>query len=373
MNAVVQRTRRPARGSSTGTVVQRRPVGDNRPMRAAPRLLLGLALTAGAVLGPALPALAAANGIATVKPTAEGWYRTAPVCGIPTGCGALSAAPSQYPPDTLHVGVNSGTEEARTYLQLDLAKLPAGTKPSGGTLLLPLAGSRDGTRAPETAKLRACAVTDEVTDVHGSFAAPPKVDCESASAPAVFVAAQGEDPAAFTVDLAALTAAWEAGAQPGALALLPAEGTAPPQSWHTAFSDRTRTGAGVVPISAALSFVSASVDTSSQAAPAVAPPPFEPAPAPAFASGSGSVDVGPETAFAAPELSAQTPLLPAPVAQAAPAPVPAPVPQQVVPVAQSFVQGGFRYPAVFLLPLLLAIGVGWLGRALTRDLGSTQP
>jgi hypothetical protein len=55
------------------------------------------------------------------------------------------------------------------------------------------------------------------------------------------------------------------------------------------------------------------------------------------------------------------------VAQAAPAPVSEPPVQQVVPAA-SFVQSGFRYPAVFLLPLLLAAGAAWLGRALTRDL-----
>ena len=343
-------------------------------MRQAPRVLLGVCLTAGAVLGPALPALAAGSGIATVKPAAEAWYRTAPPCGLPTGCAPLSAAPSQYPPDTLHVGVNAGTEEARTYLQLDLAQLPAGTKPSGGTLLLPVAGSDDGTRAPQTAKLRACAVKDEVKDeVQGSFAAPPAADCETASVEAVFVAAAGENPAAFTVDLATLTAAWESGAQPGALALLPAEGTAPPDSWHVAFSDRTRTGEDVVPITAALAFVSASFDTSSQPAPTVAPPPFEPAPAPALGSSSGSTDFGGETTFAAPVLTGSAPLLPAPAAQAAPAPAAAPAQQQVVPVAQSFVQGGFRYPAVFLLPLLLAVGAGWLGRALTRDLVTTSP
>jgi hypothetical protein len=339
-------------------------------MRTTPRVLLAVGLTAGAVLGPAAPALAQGSGTATVKPAAEAWYRVTPTCTLPTGCADLTGAPSPYPPDTLHVGVNAGTEEARTYLQLDLAKLPAGTKPSGGTLLLPVASAEDGTRAPETAKLRACVVKGEVEEVDGSFATPPAVDCEGASAEAVFVPAAGTNPAAFTVDLAALTAAWQAGGQPGALALLPAETTAPPESWHVAFSDRTRTGDGVVPITAALAFVSASLDTSSQKAPTVAPPPFEPAPAPAFES--SSADFGGDTSFAAPALSGEAPLLPAPVAQAAPAPVPAPV-QQVVPVAQSFVQGGFRYPAVFLLPLLLAVGAGWLGRALTRDLVTPQP
>jgi hypothetical protein len=341
-------------------------------MRPAPRVLLGLALTAGAVLGPALPALAAGSGTTVVKPAAEGWYRATPACALPTGCADLAATPSQYPPDTLHVGVNAGTEEARTYLRLDLAKLPPGTKPSGGTLLLPVAGSDDGSRSPETAKLRACAVTEEVEDVEGSFATPPEVDCETVAVPATFVPAEGENPAAFTVDLAALTAAWGSHSQPGALAMLPAEDVAPPESWHVAFSDRTRTGDDVVAITAALAFVSTSLDTDSEPAPVVAPPPFEPAPPPSFdsLSSSGGIDVDAGASFAAPALSAGVPL-PAPAAQAAPAPQSAPAPQQVVPVA-SF-QSGFRYPAVFLLPLVLAVAVGWLGRALTRDLVTPQP
>ena len=367
MSDLVQDTsgRRPVPSASTAPNSPR--ARHNRSMRAASRVLVGLCLTTGAVLGPALPALAAGSGTATVKPAAEAWYRVTPACALPTGCADLTGVPSPYSADTLHVGVNAGTEEARTYLQLDLAALPAGTKPSGGTLLLPVAsGSTDGTRAPETAKLLACVVKAEVADADGSFAAPPEADCDTASAPAEFVAAAGDKPAAFTVDLAALTAAWDSGARPGALALLPAAETAPPESWHVAFSDRTRTGDGVVPVSAALAFVGASVDTRTVKAPDVAPPPFEPAPAfqpsTSFASDAG-------TSFAAPALAAQAPLLPEPAAQAAPAPVAAPA--QVVPVA-SFVQSGFRYPAVFLLPLLLAVGAAWIGRALTRDLVDHQ-
>lgn len=330
-------------------------------MRCVVRLLLATGLTAGAVVGPAATVLAAATGTLVAQPSAEAWYRTTPACALPpTGCADLSAAPSPYAPDTLHVGVNAGAEEARTYLQLDLAALPAGTRPTAGTLLLPVAaGAQDGTRAPETAKLRACAVTEAVADVDGSFTAPPAVDCGAASVPARFVPAAGADPAAFTVDLAPLAATWSSGAVPGAVALLPAEETAPPDSWHVAFSDRTRTGAGVVPISASLAFVSSAFDTTSAAPPVVPAPAFE-APVqqpPAFEA---------PTSFAAPAAVA-APLLPEAAAPPAPAPVAAPA-QQVVPVAQSFVQGGFRYPGVFLLPLVLAVAAGWLGRALTRDL-----
>jgi hypothetical protein len=340
-------------------------------MRAASRVVLGLCLTTGAVLGPVLPVLAAGSGTATVKTAAEAWYRTSPTCGLPAGCVDLTALPSPYAPDTLHVGVNSGQEEARTYLQLDLTKLPAGTKPSGGTLLLPVAsGPQDGTRVPEMAKLQACLVLEEVTEADGPYTAPPEAACDSAAAPAVFVPAEGERPAAFTIDLSPLTAIWQQAVPAGVLALVPAAPTGPSDTWHVALSDRTRTGAGVAPISAALAFVSSSVDTSSDAPPVVDAPAFESAPVPAIEGGT-TFDSGGSTSFAAPAV-VEAPLLPAPAAQAAPAPVTAPA-QQVVPVAQSFVQQGFRYPAVFLLPLLLAIGAGWIGRALTRDLVELRP
>ena len=335
-------------------------------MRTAPRLLLGLCLTAGVTVGPALPALAApTGGTVTVKPGVEAWYRSTPACALPTGCVDATGAPSPYPAGTLHVGVAGGPEEARTYLQLDLGSLPSGTKPNGGTLLLPVASATDGSRNPETAGLRACAVTATVEEADGSFAAPPEVDCESASVAASFVPAVGENPAAFTVDLADLASTWQGSAAPGAIALLPAADSAPPANWHVAFSRKERTGDGVVPISASVAYVSDIVDTSSGAAPVVAAPPFEAAPAfesaPSFDSGAS---------FASPPLTVEAPLLPQPVPQAAPAPATAPVQQQVVPVA-SVVSAGFRYPAVFLLPLLVAIALGWLGRALTRDLAAT--
>jgi hypothetical protein len=330
-------------------------------MKPVSRVLIALCLTTGAVAAPATAVLAAGGGTTVVKPSAEAWYRATPVCALPTGCADAGQAPSPYAADTLHVGVTAGAEDSRTYLQLDLSALPAGTTPSGGTLLLPIAaGSSDGTRAADTARLQACAVTAPVEDADGSFAAPPAVDCEAAAVEATYVAAQGEDPAAFTVNLADLATAWES-ATPGALALLPASDTAPPESWHVAFSDRSRTGEDVLPIRASIAFASA---LDSGADEVVAPPPFEPAPVlkaapPAF---------DPGTSFAAPSLSVDAPLVPAPQPQAEPAPVTAaPVPSSVVPVALS-VPNGFRYPGVFVLPIVFAVGLAWLGRALTRDL-----
>lgn len=330
-------------------------------MRTASSLLLTGCLATGSALAPALPALAApGSGTAVVQPLTEAWYRATPACALPTGCADATGAPSPYAADTLHVGVNAGLEEARTYLQLDLTALPAGTKPSGGTLLLPVAaGSGTGTRSADTAKLQACAVTAPIEDADGSFGTPPEVDCEAASVPAAFVPAAGDDPAAFIVSLGALALTWEGSATPGAVALLPAADTAPPETWHVAFSGREREGEDVAPISATVAYVSAVLDTAADSEPFVAPPPFEPAPAfeepPSFDSGSS---------FPAPPLTVDMPIQPQPAPQQAPVAAPE---QQLVPVA-TVLDRSFRYPAVFLLPLLFAAAAAWLGRALTCDL-----
>jgi hypothetical protein len=330
-------------------------------MRPVPRAALALSLAAGAALAPAVAALAAGSGSVTTTPVAEAWYRSAPVCALPTGCPA--EPPSPYSPGTLHVGVNVGVEEARTLLELDLSVLPPGTTPAGGQLRLPLATApQDGTRAPEAATLRACLVEQPVAEVDGSFSGAPEVDCETVSVPAELVAATEQAPAAFTVDLTTLAAAWQSSPVPGALALVPGEQEAPAESWHLAFSQRTREGEGVQAITAEISYVGGTVDLGELDLPPVTAP-ADPgfAPPPAF-SPPDSFGVAPP-AFDAP--------LAAPPAQAPPAAAPAPqaAPAQVVPVA-ALIDSSFRYPAVFLLPLAFAVAIGWLGRALTRDLAA---
>lgn len=316
-----------------------------------------------AVSGPALAAFAAGTGTVTTGAAAEGWYRAGQTCTLPVGCPPTP--PSPYPADTLHVGVLAGQEEARTVLQLDLSALPAGTKPAGGQLRLPVdAAPADGARAPETAALRACLVTEPVKDAAGAVAAGPKVDCDAASAPAMYVAASGQQPAMFTVDLGVLAAAWQDGAAPGALALLPATTVAPPASWHVTFSGRKRTGSSVPPVSALVTYVGGAVDVQQLPPPApVAQPDAGFAPAPPVGGDS----------FAAPAMSGggDVPPLAAPAA-APPAALPPAAAPPVQPVA-SVVQAGFRYPAVFLLPLVLLFAVGWVGRALTRDLAGDTP
>lgn len=323
-------------------------------MRPVSRALLALTAATCAALGPAVAASAAGSGSVTTGPTAEAWYRFSPFCALPTGC---PPGASPYAAETLHVGVQLGAEEDRTVLQLDLTGLPAGTKPAGGQLRLPIAtGPQDGSRTPEAARIRACPVYDAVEDVDGSYDAAPEPDCTSASVEAVYVEATEQAPAAFTVDLGALTSIWQESVAPGAFALLPAEDIAPTDSWHVAMSRRDREGEGVASITAAVSYTSAAVDTEEE------PPPPVQAPL-----DSGFVPP-PAMTFDSEPIAAPAPSIDVPVTTPAEpvAPEPQAAPAQVVPVA--FVDGSFRYPAVFLLPLLFALAVGWLGRAMTRDL-----
>ena len=325
-------------------------------MRPVSRVLLVVGLTGCTALGPAVAALAAGSGTLTTGPKAEAWFRTSPACALPTGCPPL---PSPYAADTLHIGVELGTETDRTVLQLDLTALPAGTKPAGGQLRVPVAtGTQDGTRSPETAKIRACPVAAAVKDADGTYDPAPKPDCDSASVDAVFVPAAGAVPAAFTVDLTSLATEWQEATYPGTMALLPAEGAAATDSWHVAISGRDREGTDVPKVTAAVSYVGGSVDTAEQAPPPVTAP-----------IDSGGPATLPETSLSAPAPVVQEPA-PQPQAPAVAAPVQAAAPTALAPVA--FADGGFRYPAVFLMPLLFAIAAGWLGRALTRDLATER-
>lgn len=355
------------------------------PLRTASRALLGLALTGGVVLGPALPALAAppvggpslvagaadaafaqragmaqgpvtaaGTGSTTVPVKADAWYRTEPTCALPTGCVlADQSAPSPYAAQTLHVAVNLGAEDARSYLALDLTALPEGTKPAGGQLRLPVAsGAQDGTVSPETAKIKACLLLDDVKDVDGTYETPPEPDCTSASMPAVFVPASGTTPAAFTIDLAPFAKIWQTSVAPGALALLPGDDLAATDTWHVAFSRKGRTGDGVSQVTAAMSFLGTAVSDDVEVPEVQAPIDGGTAVVPDLTP----VDV--PTTPVPPSVALPT----TPTTTAPPAAQPA-----SVPVAQ-VLTGGFAYPGVFLAPIGLVALLAWLGRALTRDL-----
>lgn len=334
-------------------------------MRPVLRVFVTIGLAGGIAVGPAaLPASAAGSGNTTIQTAVEAWYRHNPTCSLPTSClGAGQKPPSPYAPDTLHIGVAAGQEQDRTYLQLDLTMLPAGTKPVGGQLRLPVAtGPQDGTRASETASLQACLVADAFADADGSVAEPPKVDCGAVSTAAVFVPAAGAVPAAFTVDLTDLADAWAKGGQPGSLALLPGKDVAATDSWQVAISARARSGPGVAKITAALSFVALAVNGANP--PAVAAPVDSGyAAAPPFSPGTNS-DV-----VASPSVQIQTLTAPAPapgVARLAPVLVATALPSAAV------VPHGFKYPGVFLLPILMIGAATWVARAMTRDLAMSN-
>ena len=334
-------------------------------LRSMRRLLLATGAALPLAFVPASPVAAgtplegAGSGTATVGVASDAWYAAAAACEqSPTGCLPVGQpAASAYPAKTLQVGVLAGQEESRAYLQLNLTSLPAGTTIAGGQLRLPVAGSEDGTRAADTATLQACLATGSVKDdAEGSTEAPPKTDCKAATSPAKYVAPVGSAPAMFTVDLSPFAEAWTGGAS--ALVLLPAADTSPASAWHVALSAHDRSVAPALRPSATVTYSSAADGVD-------APTSFDAAPPPTDISGSGSAS------FAAPPLaSTSTPELPAVTAPTVPDAAPAPVVQaapQLQPQAAVSV-GGYSYPGVFLLPILLAVAGGWVGRALTRDL-----
>ncbi|CAA9222789.1 MAG: hypothetical protein AVDCRST_MAG57-680 [uncultured Blastococcus sp.] len=338
--------------------------------------MLGLAVLGLSTLGSAVPALAQATETTTAGTGAEAWYRPPPTCASPLGCGPIAAPPSPFAPGTLRVGFSAGAEEARTYFTLDLAALPAGTVPLGGTVTLPVAtGPRDGTRAPETAKVRLCLVTEEVKDgVEGDIGPPPAIDCMLAQSPAAFTPAAEAVPAALTADLTPFAAAWAAGTPNLGLAVVPAEGVPPTDSWQVAFSQKDRMAEGIVPITASVLFGSSAAATGGLFADpfALSPPPSDPAPPADLSFGSGSAlpDPGVDSGFAAPPPTSTLPFPSTPSGAPGPAVAPQPATEAAAaqqPVAE-FVLGGFAYPAVFLLPLVFAGVAAWAGRALTRDL-----
>jgi hypothetical protein len=314
----------------------------------------GAALVGGVLaLVPASAALATPSSSVQVPAASDSWYRASVACGTPLGC---PTTPSPYPAGTRHVGVQLGSEESRSYLQLDLSSVPDGARLTGGLLTVPLGGVEDGTASPDTAAVLACVAFDPVATADGTYtASPPEPSCSAASAPGRYVAAVGTSPAELVFDLKPVVPLWQTAIVRGVLVLLPQPGAAVTDTWHVAFSAASRTG-GVAKPKAALQYDASVTPTPTSG--------FSPQP-------SVDVPVAQPTNPVLPGLgpvSAPQPLAPPAqppaVATASPAVVDQPV--DVVPV--SVVLPRFRYPAVFLLPLLLAAVAVWLARALTREL-----
>ena len=319
----------------------------HRVLRRGGLLVAGIALPLGSLLAYPVAAAEPSDGSATqtvtVADSAEAWYAAAPVdiCTTPLGCPPSAAPTSPYPADTLHVGLASGQETARTYVVPGLLSLPYGATPISGTMTLPVAtATGDGTLSPNTAKIKACLVTKSVPDgTQGSTSAPPSVDCAT-SATASYDAAKN----VFTIDLLPFLQVWLTNPPANGIALIPDTSSAQPtDAWHVTFNGRKR--ASTPHISSTIT-VTAAPDTSTSGVTApstgVVPPasPAVPLPAPAAAPPA-----------AAPPVVAGAPPAQAPVVQAQPVVFARP----------------FQYPLAFLLPLVLLGGAVFLARLFTRD------
>ena len=342
-----------------------------RRLSAARRAALAVPLAFAALLLPA--SQAGADSSVKTPVSAEAWYRPLPVplpdlpCAPAAGCvvpPVVLPAANPYPAQTLHVGASGGAEEARTYVSLDTASLPFGVEVAGGTLVLPvLADPTAGTLAPETAEIQVCPATAAVQDgVEGSVGGAPGVDCTTAST-AKFSPASGATPAKFTVDLKPFAAGIAAGIS--SFGVLPVVEAGDAATWHVAFSRRDREGGAPIAAELLVAGSDSGEDVGTDLPPVVDAGSGDSGEPPSFDTGSLGSGTTPDLGIDSPPLTApQTPLAP----EVSPE---VPAPDTVVPVAAEF-DGPLEYTPLFLLPLLLAAGVFWVGRAYTRDLSRAR-
>ena len=252
-------------------------------------------------------------------PGAEAWF--------PSGIGTVTAA--AYPEGTLHVGALAGTETDRTYLRFD----GVDDDLTSAVLTIPLAADA-GTTSTESAVVAACAVPG---GFDGSPDTPPEVECEGA---AVAVLAGATDAPTLTVDVTSLVVGDSL-----SVALVPGDegGT-----WHVGFDSTEREG-GAPP--------ELVVETAPPAAAPSSPTTIRPTPV---------EPQSPAPSIALPQVTVPTAASPgsAIAEQAAPAPPAAVVP--TTPVAST--GGGFDYPIVFALPLVLLVVIAVAGEGLTRPI-----
>jgi hypothetical protein len=287
----------------------------------------------------------AAPATVTVGDIAEAWYASAPidVCSTPLGCPPQAAPTSPYPSGSLHVGVASGQETARSYVQPDLSRLPFGSTLLSGTMTLHVdTANTDGSLSPGTAQILACLVTAPFNDgTQGSPTKPPAIDCTTSAKPSY-----DAKTAVFTLDLATFLDAWNAGKQQLGIALVPNQSeVSQTDAWHVTIEGRKQTGAK--PVTSTITYRAPPADVG------------------IGTSLSPIITVPPPPSYTAP----QAPLPgPAP-AGPAPAPVVAPQPPPVATVAQRPVAfaGPIQNPAAFLAPLALLAGVVFFARLFTRD------
>lgn len=265
-----------------------------------------------AVLAVTLASTAHAEESSPSGSSAAAWH--------PSGVGTVTAP--TYPADTLHVGTALGQETDRTYLRFDPVSLPDDAEVDVVTVTIAVDPDA-GTSSPETAVILGCAMPDGF-DPDGS--APSAVECDGAPE-ATFVA--GTAPA-FTLSLPAPLdgAALD-------VALVPGGG----DTWHVGFTEATAVVVYDLP--------ARTTATTTRPRPTVQP---------AFNAPTGSEPIAlPPMTIAPPAATGGA------IADEAAASAPAAV--TGVPVSGS---SGFRYAAIFGLPLALLVLVALLGDGLTR-------
>lgn len=359
---------------------------------------LALALTG---LWPAAAAASSAPGAAPapitgssapVEDSSEAWYDTSPttLCSSPVGCPPVTVTSGSYPANTLHVAVAAGTETARTYVLPDLSTYAGGGLPGTGTMTLPLATvSGNGNANDPVATIEAClAKAPFPNGTQGSSSPPPATDC-SVHASVRF------ESTSFTMDLSPFLAAWKDGSPEYGIALLPDPGSAGPSTnWHVAFNGKYLAGASH--ITSIFGPAPASTGTVSQAGVPAAVPPAAAPPTGGGGTGGettgGAAPAGPYTAAVGGTVARSTPA-PGSAAPSLPAPsLPAPsLPASstatspgaaaagstgtgndisggaadLVPASSS--SGGFQYPEILLLPLVIAAAIVFAVRLLRSD------
>lgn len=322
-------------------------MGTRRGIVRAALLTCAVVVPLTGLLAGVLNGTAQADTSATVPDAAEAWYAAAPidVCTTPLGCPPDQVPTSPYPAGSLHVGVAAGQETARSYVQPDLSGLGSATLLRGTMTLHVDTSNSDGSLSPESAKLLACLVTAPVTDgTAGSTSAPPAADCSTSTHPSY-----NATTAVLTVDLDPFLKAWNSGAQPLGIALVPNQTQlSQTDAWHVTIEGRKQ--AGAKPPTSTIDFQPHPLDS-------VMPPVTLPPPAAVTQPAPTAPQVGFPSSTSGGAVSAPAPVV-------APASPTSPTVAAQRPVAFA---GPITKPAAFLAPLALLAGVVFFARLFTRD------
>ena len=216
--------------------------------------VLGLLLVAGAMLPTAVAMAATAQNVTNGD---EGWFLKNkeplagspvgdPSCDLPTGCnvsGNVTRPSGPHPEGVLVVAANGGDDDAQTFFNFNVDKLPLGALVTGGTVTMPVAQDSDARNfRPEAAKLVACLVTGFIpggTD-GGSYEARPEFDDKTC------VDVKQDESAktlTYTFDLERFGKAWGSGTPMNGVTILKdpkVTAPNPDETWRVVFNQTRR-------------------------------------------------------------------------------------------------------------------------------------